>query len=62
MIKLTKEDENNLTAVFNYARQAVVNNKQELIGVLNFEEQLMNKLFPKETFTEKTTKALQKKK
>ena len=58
---ITAEDLKNLEVVFAYARQTVINNKQELIEVLKFEEQLFEKLKKKETFTEKTKKVLAKK-
>jgi hypothetical protein len=62
MEKLTKEEENNLSAIFTYARQHMAHNEAELIGIINFKDALWKKLFPKETFAEKTTKALNKKK
>lgn len=62
MEKLTEEDERNLAVVFTYARQHVAHNEKELISIINFKDALWKKIFPQETFTEKTKKLLTTKK
>ena len=47
-MELTKEDFQNLEAIFTLARQASVNNEEQLIGVINFKKALLDKLKPEE--------------
>lgn len=43
---LTEQDFQNLDIVFALARQASVNNEQELIAIINFKKILLDKLKP----------------
>lgn len=43
---INETDLQNLEAVFAYARQAVVNNEQELINLINYKKDLLERLKP----------------
>ena len=43
---MKETDLQNLEAIFAYARQAVVNNEQELINLINYKKDLFERLKP----------------
>ena len=53
MEKLTKEELHNIDVIFSLARQAVVNNEEQLLTVIQFKKQLLDKINPVDTSEEK---------
>ena len=43
---MKQTDIQNLEAIFAYARQAVVNNEQELINIINYKKDLFDRIKP----------------